>query len=206
MLKILFYIVLVGVVIGLLSGGIHLYRVSKRNAAEMSQYEGLSIAAQPFPGKTLVIYYSLSGHTKDIAERIQKMTGGDIYAIKTTTKLDRYPWFYLNLKRQLSTKKYPELEGNIPDLSQYDTIFVGSPVWWYTMATPMYAFLQKVDFLGKRVVPFSTQGSNVGTFFTDFASLARHAKLQKSASFNNLPDKYNQAVDNKIAAWLNSLN
>lgn len=206
MLKIMVYLILLAAIIIAAISGWHLYRVAQRNAAEMAQYEGKAISVKSFPGKTLVIYYSLSGHTKDIAERIQKMTGADIYAIKTAAKLDRYPWFYLNLKRQLSTKKYPELEGDMPDLSRYDTIFVGSPVWWYTMATPLFAFLQQVDFLGKKVVPFSTQGSNFGAFFTDFASLARNAKLQKSASFNNMPGKYNQAIDNKIAVWLNSLN
>ena len=93
----------------------------------------------------------------------------------------------------------------MPDFSKYDTVFVGGPVWWYTMSTPMYSFLQQANFAGKKVVPFSTQGSNYGTYFEDFAKMAKNAKLQKEASFNNMPEKYNSAVDNKIAEWLNSL-
>lgn len=205
MLKTIFYIILVIAVIGAAVGGWHLYRVAQRNAEEMAQYEGKAITAKPLAGKTLIVYYSLQNHTKDIAERIQKMAGGELYAIKTAEKIDTTPWFYLTLKKQLSEQKYPALSGNMPDFSKYDTIFVGGPVWWYTVSTPMRAFLQQADFAGKKVVAFTTQGSNYGTYFEDFAKMAKNAKLQKSASFNNLPAKYNQAVDNKIATWINSL-
>ena len=199
------YIILAAIIIGLSIGGAHLYKVSKRNAQEMAQYEGQGEAVRRLPGRTLIVYYSLSGHTKDIAERIQKMTGGELYEIKTAEKINRYPWFYLTLKKQLNDKKYPALSGNLPDFAKYNTIFVGGPVWWYTVSTPMRAFLEQADFADKKVVPFTTQGSNVGTYFADFTAAAKNAKIQKSASFNNMPEKYNQAVDNKIAAWINSL-
>lgn len=205
MLKTIFYIILIIAVIGSAVGSWHLYRVSKRNAAEMEQYEGKKILAKPLSGKTLIIYYSLQNHTKDIAERIQKMTNGEIYEIKTKEKINNTPWFYLSLKKQLSEKKYPDLSGKMPDLSKYDNIFVGGPVWWYTVSTPMRAFLQQVDFKNKKVIPFSTQGSNYGSYFEDFAQLIKNAKLQKKASFNNMPAKYNQALDNKIAEWINRL-
>ena len=205
MLKITIYLLLALAIIGGAIGAFHLYRVSQRNAAEMAQYEGQTIKARPFAGKTLIIYYSLSGHTKDIAAKIQKMTGGDMYEIQTADKINTTPWFYLTLRKQLKEHTYPALSGELPDLSRYDTIFVGSPVWWYTVSTPMLSFLQQADFKGKKVVPFSTQGSNYGTFFEDFAQNARNAQLQKSASFNNLPAQYDTAVDNKIASWLNSL-
>ena len=205
MLKIVLSVLLLALFVGLSIGGIHLYKVAKRNAQEMAQFEGEKESVRPLPGKTLIVYYSLSGHTKDIAERIQKMTNADLYEIKTAEKINQTPWFYLTLKKQLKDESYPKLSGKLPDFSQYDTVFVGAPVWWYTVATPMRAFLQQADFAGKKVVPFSTQGSNFGTYFEDFAQMAQNAKLQKSAAFNNLPDKYNQAVDNKIARWINSL-
>ena len=205
MLKIIIYIILLGIAVALVSGGVHLYRVSKRNASEMAQYEGKEITPKQLSGKTLVIYYSLSGHTQDIAERIQKMTGADMYRIQTVEKLNRWPWFYLMLKKQLDNGVYPKLKEPLPDISKYETIFVGGPVWWYTVSTPMRAFLQQMNFQGKKVVPFTTQGSNYGTYFDYFNRAVRNADLQPSASFNNLPEKYNQAVDNKIATWINSL-
>ena len=133
------------------------------------------------------------------------MTGGELYEVKTAEKIKQTPWFYLTLRKQLKDKNYPKLSGSLPDFRQYDTIFVGGPVWWYTASTPMRAFLQQADFKGKKVVPFTTQGSNVGTYFEDFAQTAKNAKLLKSASFNNMPEKYDHAVDNKIATWINSL-
>ena len=205
MLKIILSIVALGAVIGAGVGGFHLYRVAQRNAEEMAPFEGKDVVARRLPGRTLIVYYSLSGHTKDIAERIQKMTGGELFAIKTVEKINRVPWFYLTLRKQLKDKVYPELSTEVPDFSQYDTIFVGGPVWWYTVSTPMRAFLQEADFMGKKVVPFTTQGSNVGTYFEDFAQMAKNAKLLQSASFNNMSEKYDHAVDNKIATWINAL-
>lgn len=205
MLKIILSIVALGAVIGAGVGGFHLYRVAQRNAEEMAPFEGKDVVARRLPGRTLIVYYSLNGHTKDIAERIQKMTGGELFAIKTVEKINRVPWFYLTLRKQLKDKVYPELSTEVPDFSQYDTIFVGGPVWWYTVSTPMRAFLQEADFMGKKVVPFTTQGSNVGTYFEDFAQMAKNAKLLQSASFNNMPEKYDHAVDNKIATWINAL-
>ena len=125
--------------------------------------------------------------------------------IKTIEKVDTTPWFYMTLREQLKEKKYPEIKQDFPNLSKYDMIFVGAPVWWYTMATPLYSFLQKVDFGGKKVVPFSTQGSNFGTYFEDFAKQAKNANLQISQDFNNLPNDYQKEERNKVVQWLNQL-
>ena len=84
-------------------------------------------------------------------------------------------------------------------------IFVGAPIWWYTAATPGLEFLKTYDFKDRKVVPFSTQGSNFGSYFDDFAAKAKNAKILPGASFNNLSKKYDDAVDNKITDWLNKL-
>jgi hypothetical protein len=65
----------------------------------------------------------------------------------------------------------------MPDMDGFDVVFVGSPIWWYTAATPVKAFLEKTDFKGRRVVHFSTQGSNVGTFLEDFTAMAKNANV-----------------------------
>lgn len=205
MFKYIVYIIIAAVVIGLIGGGIHLYRVASKNKKEMAQYAGKPEVLTQNLGKVLVVYYSLSGHTKEIAEKIQSKTNADIYEIKTAEEIKQNPQMYWQIKQQLKKGMYPELAGDLPNVDDYDVIFVGAPVWWYTMATPGLAFLEKVDFKGKKVVPFSTQGSNYGQYFEDFAKKAKNAQLLKSASFNNLPEKYNQEVDNKITVWLNSL-
>lgn len=205
MFKYLLYIVVIVAVVGLLSGGFHLYRVAQRNKKEMAPYQGAPIALKGDFGKVLVVYYSLTGNTKDIAERIASKTQADLYEIKTADKIDTTPWFYLKVRSQLKNRKYPALIGDMPDFLKYDWVFVGFPVWWYTAATPGLSFLDKADFKGRKVVPFSTQGSNAGTFLKDFTAQAKNADIQPAESFNNLPDKYDAAVDNKIAVWLNNL-
>ena len=205
MLKYFLYLLAAIVVVGLLAGGFHLFRVAQKNKKEMAQYSEAKIDEVKPLGKVLVIYYSLTGHTKDIAERIKKFTNADMYEIKTLEKIDAKPYFYMQVKKQLKDKNFPKLEGEMPRIDNYDIIFVGAPVWWYTIATPGFSFLEQMDCKGKKVVPFSTQGSNYGSFFEDFAKYAKNAKILESASFNNLPEKYNEQVDNKIAAWLNRL-
>ena len=188
-MKYVFGALIIAVCVALIATGIHLWRVSLKNKKEMTQYEQTrEIAVKPFP-KTLVIYYSLTGRTRDIAKKT----------------LPKGALLHLEVKNSLKNKSYPEINGNFPDLTAYDIIFVGAPVWWYTVATPMLSFLNKTDFQGKKVVPFSTQGSNVGTYFEDFAANAKNAVPAPSASFNNLPEKYDQAVNNKIAVWLNKI-
>ena len=204
-MKYVFGALIIAVCVALIATGIHLWRVSLKNKKEMTQYEQTrEIAVKPFP-KTLVIYYSLTGRTRDIAKKIAEKTNADTYEVQTTKPLPKGALLHLEVKNSLKNKSYPEINGNFPDLTAYDIIFVGAPVWWYTVATPMLSFLNKTDFQGKKVVPFSTQGSNVGTYFEDFAANAKNAVPAPSASFNNLPEKYDQAVNNKIAVWLNKI-
>ena len=205
MIKIILYILLAIILIALAAAGIHHYRVALKNARTMSAYEKEKITYNNNLGKVSVVYYSLSGHTKEIADKIKELTNADIYEIQTAEKINTTPWFYLTLRNQIKKGEYPQLKEPLPALEQYDVVFVGSPVWWYTLATPLSSYLKQTDFLGKKVVPFSTQGSNAGSFLSDFAAQAKNAKIQIAAEFNNLPEKYNQAVDNKIALWLNSL-
>lgn len=205
MLKYIIYLLVAVIIAGLIGGGIHLYRVAAKNKKEMAQYNGKAVAVNQKLGKVLVVYYSLSGHTREIAEKIKAKTGGDIYEIKTAEEIKATPIFYMKIKQQIKNKEYPALAGEMPDIGQYDRVFVGSPVWWYTLSTPVSAFLQRIDFQGKKVVPFSTQGSNFGSYFDDFAAQAKNADIQPAEAFNNLSHEYDKAVDNKISRWLNRL-
>lgn len=192
-------------IVSLFIGSFHLYRVSKRNKKELKPYATDNIVYKNDLGKVLVVYYSLSGNTKQIAENIAKKTNADLFEIKTLEQAKLGLSFYIEIKKQLNTKKYPKIENKMPDFLKYDTIFVGFPVWWYTMATPGLSFLQKADFRNKNVVPFSTQGSNYGSFFEDFKKMAKNANILEGNQFNNVGKKYNNAVDSKISDWLNQI-
>ena len=192
-------------IVSLFIGSFHLYRVSNRNKKELKPYATDNIVYKNDLGKVLVVYYSLSGNTKQIAETIAKKTNADLFEIKTLEQAKLGLSFYIEIKKQLNTKKYPKIENKMPDFLKYDTIFVGFPVWWYTMATPGLSFLQKADFRNKKVVPFSTQGSNYGSFFEDFKKMAKNANILEGNQFNNVGKKYNNAVDSKISDWLNQI-
>lgn len=207
MLKYFIYSLIAIILIIAILSAIHLLKVNSKNKKEMAQY----MLDEPVKytnnlGKTLVIYYSLTNNTENIAKQIQEITKANIYKIETTEKINNTPWFYLTLRKQLKTKQYPEIKKDFPNFNEYDTIFVGSPVWWYTVSTPMLSFLNTADFKGKNVVPFSTQGSNYGKFFEDFKSQAKNANIKQGQSFNNLSNKYDNAVKNKIIMWLNNIN
>ena len=205
MLKGIIYFILIAVIIIGSITAFHLTRVALRNQREMEPFEGPEIALKKDFKKVLIVYYSLTGHTKDIAKKIQKKTGGDLYEIKTVEPIRRYPWFYLNIRSDLKNKKYPEIVDDLPNFKEYDLVFIGSPVWWYTVSTPVLSFLNKADLNGVQVVPFSTQGSNPGTFLEDFVKNAQNASILRYESFNNLSPKYDGAVNNKIINWLNRL-
>lgn len=204
MLKKILIALLILVVIGALGALYHNLKVSYQNKKELSSFT----QEQPYTanlGKVLVIYYSWTGHTQDIARQIAALTQGDAYRIQTQEVFKSSPAFYSRIKKELQAKVYPPLDGALPDVSGYDTVFVGGPVWWYTMATPLYSFLGQMDFKGKKVIPFSTQGSNPGTFLQDFTANAKNAQVGTYARFNNVGKQYNQAVHNKIVYWLNHL-
>jgi len=203
-MKYILYSILVIVLVMGIGTLIHLYKVSNRNKTEMAKYSN-NVALTANLGKTLIIYYSLTGKTKDIAQQIQSLTNGTLYEIKPKEEIKQGASLYLTSKKQISSGDYPEIINDFPNAEEYDTIFVGSPIWWYTAAPVVLEFLKEFDFQNKNVVPFSTQGSNYGTYFDDFKAKAKNANILKGESFNNMDAKYNEQVKNKIVEWLNSL-
>jgi len=110
--------------------------------------------------KILVVFYSWEGNTKAVAEYIKSKTDADIYEIKTS---EMYPkdWNECVNKVGKDGKNFePALIGDMPDVSKYDVVFIGSPCWWGTIANPVRSFLHKVDLSGKTVAPFMTHGTS----------------------------------------------
>ncbi|MBQ4400153.1 MAG: hypothetical protein II830_02515 [Alphaproteobacteria bacterium] len=204
MLKIFVYLIIAAAVIICGASWYHLQKVSAKNKKELANFEN-KVEFHADLGKVLVVYYSLTGHTKDIAAQIAAKTNADLFEIKTK-EIYSSPSVYMKSKQELTNKQYPEIiTDGMPNIAEYNTIFVGGPVWWYTMAPALYSYLQITDFGSKRVVPFSTQGSNFGSFFKDFAAMAKNAQILPSENFNNVDKKYANQVANKINSWLNKL-
>lgn len=119
--------------------------------------------------KCIVVYYSYGGNTRTVAERIAQGIGADVAEIKT---LKPYTGSYESVVNQgqneVNQGYRPELQPVDVDFSQYDTVVLGTPVWWYTFAPAMSSFLHNTDLSGKDIYPFATNGGWLGHTFQDF--------------------------------------
>ena len=131
-------------------------------------------------GKTLVVFFSHAGdnysvgnikvgNTKIVADYISEIIGADQFEIKTS-KYDGMAYRPLCdlAKEEQQNGELPPFEGEPGDLSQYDTVFIGGPVWWGTWPQVMFTFFSKYDLSGKTVIPFTThEGSGLGRCVDD---------------------------------------
>lgn len=112
--------------------------------------------------KILIAYFSWGGNTRQVAENIAKQTGGTLFRIETVKD---YPTEYEACTEVVKVERdnniYPELKTVVENLEQYDTIFVGCPVWWHTAPMAVHSFLKsdKYNFTGKTIIPFCTYGA-----------------------------------------------
>ena len=110
--------------------------------------------------KYLVLYYSQTSNTKAVAEQIANLLNADIEEIVATQPYDGD--FQATIERCIQERELgvkPEIQPLTADISQYDVIFIGYPVWFGTYAPPVAAWLDQADLSGKKVVPFCTFGS-----------------------------------------------
>ena len=115
--------------------------------------------------KKLVAYFSCSGVTKSVAQTLADAVGGDLYEI---TPAQPYTNADLNWMDQSSRSTVemkdpnsrPAIAGKVENMADYDTVFVGFPIWWYVAPTIINTFLESYDFSGKTIVPFCTSGGS----------------------------------------------
>ena len=115
--------------------------------------------------KTLVAYFSATDTTARAAERLAKAIGADLHEIRPKvpyTKKD-LDWTDPRSRSTLEMKdksSRPEIEGRVENMAQYDTVYVGFPIWWYVAPTIINTFLESYDLSGKTVIPFATSGGS----------------------------------------------
>ena len=116
--------------------------------------------------KSLVVYFSVYGTAKNVAEEIARQTGSELVEIEPVIPYDSNRNHYNVLarlaKQEHDTDARPAIKNEIP-VADYDTVFIGYPMWWYTFPMILYTFFDKYDFSGKTIVPFNTHmGSGDG--------------------------------------------
>ena len=115
--------------------------------------------------KKLVAYFSATGTTAEVARTLAEAIGADLYKIEPETPYSAADLDWTNKQsrssREMKDKTFrPAVRGKVENMAQYDTIFVGFPIWWYVAPTIVNTFLEQYDLSGKRVVPFATSGSS----------------------------------------------
>ena len=126
--------------------------------------EGAPAADAAPTGNVLVAYFSATGNTEGVAIAIAERLGADVFAIEAAQP---YTEADLNYGDDASRTSVERADGTNPELTQvtpddwadYDTVFLGYPIWWGEAAWPLRTFVAGNDFTGKTVVPFCTSGS-----------------------------------------------
>ena len=151
--------------------------------------------------RQLVAYFSASGTTKKVAEKLAKAIGADIFEINPEVPYTKADLNWLSKKSRSSvemsdTSCRPAIAESIDNMADYDTLFVGFPVWWYREPSIIDTFMESYDFTGKTVVPFCTSGgSGLGESGANMQALAPGAKLGIGERFKG------RVSEEELAAW-----
>ena len=156
----------------------------------------------PASNDTIVVYFSATGTTKGVAERIAKMTHADIYEIVPAQPYTKEDLNY-NDKSTRATKEQndpaarPAIGSADILLDNYTTVFIGYPIWWGDAPRIMSTFVESHDFDGKVVIPFCTSGSSgIGKSGSNLAALAGKGTWQDGARFAG------SVTDEKLKEWV----
>ena len=149
----------------------------------------------------LIVCYSYSGNTLKIAEIIQSQVGGDILNVKVRHS---YPSQYNKLldvaKNEIRQDYAPEIIDVPINIDDYDSIFIGSPNWWNTIAPPIKSFFRHYDTSGKAIYPFCTHGGGgSGRIFAEIAKASKCTQINKGLA---IYDDGGSQADKKVAEWL----
>ena len=189
---------------------------SENNTENAAETEADKTAAEAAPASAgeetentnsniLVVYFSCTGNTAAVAEKIADKTGGVLYEI---TPLKPYTEDDLNYNidgsrantEQNDPAARPEISGTVENMEDYDTVYVGYPIWWGQAPKIMYTFMESYDFSGKTIIPFCTSGSSpIGDsaekLLTDVEGANRLEGMRFSGS----------ASDSEIQEWLDGI-
>lgn len=149
--------------------------------------------------KVLIAYFSKTGTTKEVAQEIQTLTNGKLIEIQP---VETYPESYQETvdiaKNELENNARPGIQDLDIDLNDYDTIFLGYPIWWHDAPMVIYTFLENNDVNGKTIIPFCTSGgSSIDEGLDGIKNVAKGATVLDGLTANNIDD---------VKTWIENLN
>lgn len=152
----------------------------------------------------LVAFFSASGITAKVAGKLAKATGADLFEIIPEVPYKHADLDWMNQKSRSSVEMKDRSSrpaiAEKTDISGYDTIFIGFPIWWYREPSIIDTFMESYDFTGKTVVPFCTSGgSSLGSAGSNIQALAPGAKVSSGKRFSS------GVSEAELKKWSNSL-
>ena len=141
--------------------------------------------------KCLVAYFSCSGKTKKVAESINEIVNGTLYEIKPEVPYTKEDLNWMNKNSRSSVEmnddnSRPAIIKDLENINDFDTVFLGFPVWWYKAPTIINTFLESYDFSGKTIIPFVTSGSSgYGETNKSLEPSCSGSKLMEGVRFGN---------------------
>ena len=158
-------------------------------------------------GKTLVVYFSATGNTESAANYIAQATGGDLFELEPAEPYTDEDLNYNNDDSRVSREHEDEslrdvelVADTVENWDDYDTVFIGYPIWWGIAAWPVDSFVEANDFTGKTVIPFATSGSSdLGQSGELLAELAGTGDWQEGQRFSS------SVSEEDIQAWVDEL-
>ncbi len=153
----------------------------------------------------LVVYFSHTGNTRELANQIHDRVGGDIFEIKTVVPyVNDYDTLTKQARKELDSDFRPELQDQVQNMDSYDVIFIGYPIWWGTYPMAVKTFLSEHDLSGKIVIPFCThEGSRLGQSISDLKEKCPNSTLLDGLEVRGSSVKTDQ---DKVVAWLEEIN
>lgn len=151
--------------------------------------------------KALVAFFSASGVTGQVAERLATAIGADLFEIKPEVPYKSADLDWRNKRSRSSVEmgdpaSRPAIASKVENMAAYDVVFVGFPIWWYREPSIIDTFIEAYDFAGKTVVPFATSGgSGIGNSGRNLQGLAPQAKVEQGERFAT------NVAAGELAAW-----
>lgn len=139
--------------------------------------------------RKLVAYFSASGVTAKVAEKLSEAIGADLYAIEPEVPYTKADLDWMDKKSRSTIEmnnpaSRPAIAGKRDNMNDYDTVFVGFPIWWYVSPTIINTFLESYDMTGKTIIPFATSGgSDMGKTNEKLLPSCKGAKLLNGKVF-----------------------
>ncbi len=155
--------------------------------------------------KAMVAYFSASGVTEKLAQRLSAVISADLYEIVPAVRYTEADLDWQNKQSRSSVEmaddaSRPAVAGKIEKIGEYDKIYVGFPIWWYRAPTIINTFLEQYDLAGKTVIPFATSGgSGMGSTNTHLEPSCKGAILKQGMRFKP------SVSDEELKAWAESV-